>query len=126
VEKLRLNDAGIACEVVCRDGIHLELHGERYDPAYNDRVSQVEILRTRWLFTNGYDVVIIDACHHKRKYRDRWREICKARGWELRLKIFDTPVEECLRRAEAKGDDYIIPIIKKQAAEFEPLTKEEL
>lgn len=112
-----LIDGGCWCARVNRDTIHVDLHGKRYNPAYNDEVSRIEVKRTERHFDNGYNIVIIDACHHKRKYRNRWREICAEHGWELQFKIFDTPVEECIQRALAKGDFEIIPVIEKQASE---------
>jgi predicted kinase len=125
-EKRHMAEWGISCRIICRDDIHRSIHGKRYDSYYNNEVSQREVEEVVWHFCHGVDAAIISACHHKRKYRDRWYRICAQYGWELQFKIFDTPVEECIRRAEAKGDDYIIPVILKQAAEFEPLTKEEL
>lgn len=113
----RLFKLNLPCAIVCRDDIHRDLHGERYDSAYDEKVSSEEIAKVEWLIDAEFEVVIIDACHYKRKYRDRWRKICNEYGWKLEFKIFDTPVKECIRRAEAKGDDVIIPIIKEQAAE---------
>lgn len=114
------------CASVNRDTIHKDLHGKRYDPAYDAEVSRIEVEHTEYYFDRGYNIVIIDACHHKKKYRDRWQGICAGHGWDLRFKVFDISVVECLRRAMSKDDFEIIPVIKKQAAEFEPLTEEEL
>jgi predicted kinase len=125
-QKVLLNAGGYKCEIVCRDDIRRDLYGGRYDPTREADVSLEEVRRIGQLVRDGVDFILVPNCHHKRKDRDRLRNICRRYRCELMFEIIDTPVEECLRRAEAKGDDYIIPVIKKQAAEFEPLTEEEL
>ena len=103
--------------IVNRDAIRLTLYDERYIAEYENEVNTLEEFMVAAHFRYGYDIVIVDACHHKREYRDRWHRIAKENGWEIRFRVVDTPAEECLRRAREKGDDYIIPVIEKQAGE---------
>jgi predicted kinase len=103
--------------VVNRDTIRRALYDERYIAEREEEVNAIEEIMVTAHFLYGYNIVIVDACHHKREYRKRWQKIAEENGWEIRFRIVNTPIEECLRRACEKGDDYIIPVIEKQAGE---------
>lgn len=103
--------------IINRDTLRLALYNGRYDPGREQEINQLEELYVKAAFLYGYQFIIIDACHHTKSSRWRWAEICQRAGWELIFRVLDTPVEECLRRAEAKGDDYIVEVIKQQAEE---------
>ena len=53
--------------------------------------------RLRWALKQGKNVISSDLNLnpiHERKFR----EICKKYGAEFEFKVFDTPIEECIRR----------------------------
>jgi predicted kinase len=122
----KLTDLCFEAAIVNRDAIRLAHYGKRYIAEREQEINAIEEAMVKAHFLYGYEIVIVDACHHTKERRERWRKIAEDNGWNIRFEVMDTPVEECIRRAEAKEDNYIIPVIQKQAAEFEPLTEEEL
>ena len=71
------------------------------------------------LFGAGHVNVILDATNTTRKRRDEWA----SSRWDRGFILIDTPMDVCIARARAEGDETIIPIIEKMAAQFEPLAE---
>ncbi len=105
--------------IVNPDSVRLAIHGERFNVQAEPFVWLVVKTMIRALFLAGHQVVILDATNTTRKRRDDLRST----EWETHFKLVDTPVEICLQRAIS--DDEIIPVIKRMAAQYEPLTEDE-
>ena len=108
-----------AYPVVNPDSIRLALHGLRYAANAEPFVWAIARLMVRSLFLAGHRTVILDATNTTRKRRDEWQSL----EWGTFFKVFDTPKQECLRRAE--GDAEILPVIERMAAQWEPLGDDE-
>lgn len=107
--------------VVNPDSIRYALHGQRFIPEAEPMVWAMARYMVRSLFIAGHSIVILDATNTKVHRREEWQ----AHEWETFYKCFPTPAEECIRRALALDDSYIIPVIERMAAEWEGLTQEE-
>jgi predicted kinase len=107
--------------VVNPDSIRYALHGQRFLWEAEPMVWTMARYMVRSLFLTGHRIVILDATNIKVHRREEWQ----SEQWETYYKQFKTPAEECIRRALALEDQYIVPIIERMAAEFEPLTEEE-
>jgi predicted kinase len=107
--------------IVSKDAIRLALHGERFLKEREDEVHSISRIMIHALFLAGHKVVVLDETNTTVKRRNE----CRSEHWSVRFKVFDTPVGECLRRAALTDDTVIVPIIRKMAAQFEPLTPAE-
>lgn len=107
--------------IVSKDAIRLALHGERFLQEREGEVHEISRVMIHALFLAGHKVVVLDETNTTIKRRNE----CRSEHWSVRFKVFNTSEEECLRRAEAMNDTVIIPVIKKMAAQFEPLTAAE-
>jgi predicted kinase len=112
---------GQSIPIVSPDSIRLALHGQRFVGLAEPFVWAIARLMARALFLAGHDTVIVDATSTTKQRRDEWR----SKDWRLAFQNIPTSTEECLKRAEAEGDDYIIPIIKKMSDQFEPVSDDE-
>jgi hypothetical protein len=77
----------------------------------------------RALFFGGNKVVVLDSTGITRKARDTFRpsEDCT---WTREFMQFDTPAEECKRRAELTYPE-LIPVIDRMAGQWEPVDVDE-
>ncbi len=107
--------------IVNKDSIRQALHGRAFDETREDEVCRIATLMVTSLFIAGHEIVCLDETNITYARRCSWQ----SRSWDVRLKVFDTGMEECIRRAKARGERNIIPIIEKMAAQWEPLTEEE-
>jgi hypothetical protein len=99
--------------IVCRDAIHMALHGERYLAPAEDMVSVLEFSMVQSLFLAGHKFVIVDSINLKEGYRERWNEPWFI--WKPCVKVFAADERVCKERALANVDLDIIPIIEKNA-----------
>lgn len=106
-----------AYPIVNPDAIRLALHGQRFVESAERLVWAAAHLMVESLFMVGHGIVILDATSITRKRRDEWQ----SDKWETWFKVFDTSKEECLRRADAIGDEIIKPVIERMATAFESL-----
>lgn len=74
------------------------------------------------LFLAGHKYVILDACQATQKRREEW----ESTKWFTYYHLFDTPLSECIRRAYATDDIYLVPIIDRMAGAWEPLSMDAL
>lgn len=107
--------------IVCPDAIRLAFHGQRFIGECEQWIWVFARTMVQALFMAGHDVVILDSTMMLRKRRDEW----KSPRWLTVWKVIETPREECLRRARLLGDDEIVPIIERMAAQWEPLGEDE-
>jgi len=103
--------------IVNPDSIRYALHGERFIALAEPFVWAIAKVMVLALFLAGHDTIILDATNTTEKRRAEW----VSEKWETKCHVIPTTKEECIRRADAEGDDYIKPIIEKMAAQYEPL-----
>lgn len=107
--------------VVCPDAIRLALHGERFVALAEPFVWAIAKVMVRALFLAGHREVVLDACNVTRARRDEW----KSSRWDRQFFTLEPGVDECLRRAEAAGDEEIVPVIEAMALKYEPVEGDE-
>lgn len=110
-----------AWPIVNPDAIRLAIHGERFNAQAEPYVWVIAKTMVQALFLAGHKIVILDATNTTHKRREAWVSAI----WETFFKVIDTPKEICLARAQQEGDEEIIPVIERMAAQFEPLPKDE-
>jgi len=72
-------------------------------------------MMVRALFLAGHNTVILDATNVTKQRRDEW----VSPDWATIFHLVPTTAAECIRRALAENDHYIIPIIEKMAKEWD-------
>jgi len=107
--------------IVCPDQIRYALHGQRFIPEAEMFVWAIAHCMVKALFLAGHDTVILDATNGTKARREEWR----SKSWVREFVFIGTPKEECIRRAIALDDNYIVPIIEKMAASWENVEAEE-
>ena len=108
--------------IVCPDAIRYALHGQRYVQQAEPFVWATTKVMVRAMFGAGHSTVILDACNNSIERRQEWLSA----EWDTAFKVIETSAEECLSRALAENDQYIIPIIQRMAASYQPLTEAEI
>jgi hypothetical protein len=68
------------------------------------------------LFRAGHETVIIDATNITSKRRAEWET--RFPGY-IDYKVIDTSPAVCISRAKAEGDEGIIPVIERMAADWD-------
>jgi predicted kinase len=103
--------------IVNPDSVRLAMHGKRYLSEMEWLVWPFVYIIAKALFLAGSDTIIVDATNVSAKRREEWsRKFPEA---IIELKIFDTPPEECIRRAKQDGMDDLVPVIQRMAAELD-------
>ena len=103
--------------IVNPDAIRLALHGQAFIIEAEPIVWMTAKYMVRALFLAGHESVILDATNTTRSRRDEW----KSSLWNREVMLFDTPEDECIRRAKDGGREDLIPIIEKMNEGFEDL-----
>lgn len=80
-------------------------------------VWSIAMVMVRALFSAGHDAVIIDAVNHTEARRKIWQ----SEEWVVCYHVVETSMEVCVERAHATGQDYLIPVIRRMAQDWEPL-----
>lgn len=115
--------------VVCPDEIRLALHGHRFISLAEPFVWAIAEVMVRALFGAGHERVILDATNTTRAARNRWQGKDDDHGnaeWETYFKVISTSKEVCIGRAVLAEDSYIIPVIERQAGQWEELDTYEI
>lgn len=107
--------------MVSPDAVRLALHGQRFAAEAEPFVWAITKVMVRALFMTGTPIVILDATNLSRERRDEWR----SSEWATLFKAFDTPAEECRRRAIACDQPDLLPVIDRMAAGTDPLAEDE-
>ena len=102
-----------AFPIVNRDAIRFSLYGKRYDGTREDEVTEIENRMVECLFFAGHEWIIIDACHLKKKYLERWKDL----GYRVTGRPVLTKLEECIKRAKDNCDIDTQIIIEDMAKE---------
>lgn len=90
---------------VCRDDLRAMLFGAhgRLEPAQEDAVTVAEHSAVTDLLGAGWSV-IVDATHLSEYSRAVWAELAASMGVDFAVHALDTPVDECIRRDQARGE----------------------
>ncbi len=103
--------------IVNPDAIRLALHEKTFLARAEPWVWAMAYTMVEALYLAGHKIVIVDATNTTEKRRKEWAD----RFENVEFKVFDTPKEECIQRAEATGKPELIPVIERMAAQWEPL-----
>lgn len=108
--------------IVNPDSIRLAIHGQAYRREAEPLVWAVAHTMVESLFIAGHTRVILDATSGQSARRAEWKSSC----WTRQYQVFDTSAEECIKRALAGGRNYLVPVIEKMAANWEPIGEDDL
>lgn len=110
--------------IISKDAIRLALHGKRYDAWVEPMVSGLTPLFVDAMFQAGHDIIILDECNVTPSHRNKWRN----RGYNIKIKLIDTPIDVCKHRAVITGQEDLIPIIDSMYTDLDisDITKEDL
>ncbi len=99
--------------VVCPDDVRQAFHGERFIPKAEPFVWVVVRIMVEALLLSG-NKVVLDGTFTTRKRREPWEIFNPTYCW------VKTSEKTCLFRACEENDHEIVPVIQRQAAQFEP------
>lgn len=102
--------------IVNPDSIRLALHGQRFYGPAEPFVWAVAYLMVEALRLAGCPRIVVDATNVSAKRRGEWENRYPG---AVEFKVIDTSPEECIRRAQSEGDETIVPIIERMAAEWD-------
>jgi predicted kinase len=97
--------------IVNPDSIRLAIHGKTFDQAYERQVWSVAHIMVNSLFLAGHKIVILDATNVTVKRRNEWL----SDQYDIKYKIFNTPKDECIKRAISSKTEYLIPVIERMS-----------
>jgi predicted kinase len=100
--------------VVNPDSIRLALHGQRFVKQAEGMVWTVAHLMVDALFLAGHRTVILDATNVTAFRRAEWQSPDYFQAYVL----FDTPMDECIRRAHATGQSDLEPVIRRMNSQL--------
>lgn len=100
--------------VVNPDSIRLALHGRPFAIEAEPMVWAIAYLMVLALFKAGHSTVVLDATNISEKRRDDWL----SKDWQCRYVCFDTPAHVCIERARSLGQEELVPIIERMAADL--------
>jgi len=107
--------------VVNPDAIRLAIYGQPFIKEAEPLVWMFAKYMVESLFLGGHDKIILDSTATNRRARDFW----KSDKWVRRYKLFKTSKEVCIERAKKDEKEYLIPVIERMAAQYEPVEDEE-
>lgn len=116
---------GQSAAIVSTDAIRHVLCGKPFHKPAEIMVWVLARTQVECLFYN-HEIVIVDACHFSRRFRDKW----KSDYWVREYVVVDTTVDECLRRLSQTGGnqeyhDGMKEAILSMSLEFDPITDDE-
>jgi predicted kinase len=71
------------------------------------------------LFLAGHTTVIVDATNVSKKRRDEWFTRFHTPKCDVEVHVIDTSPAECIQRARLLGDEEIVSVIERMAAEWD-------
>ncbi len=110
---------GLGCPIVNPDSIRLALHGQPFAAEAEPFVWAIAEVMAKALFTAGNHTVVIDATNTTEKRRQVWEAIAQKCDASVSYRLFDTPPEECKRRARETGQGDLLPVIDRMAAAWD-------
>jgi predicted kinase len=103
--------------VVNPDSIRLAVHGQPYRQESEPLVWAMAHIMVESLFRAGHTQVILDATSVEKTRRKEW----KSPLWVRKYQVFPTSANICKQRAAEGGRNYLIPVIDKMNAVWEPI-----
>lgn len=103
--------------IVNPDSVRLAIHGEAFIAKAEPIVWQHVFIMAEALFNAGHETIIIDATNTMKRRRDEWKN--KFPDAEIQFQVFETPAEECIRRAVRTGQLYLIPVIERMEKQWD-------
>ena len=97
------------------DAIRQAIHGTMWKDEVEPLVWGFANTMVRTLFLTGYDDVILDATNHTKERRQIW----ESPDWVVKYVLVDTDMETCVKRARQTDQEYLIPVIKRMAVQWE-------
>ena len=111
--------------VLSSDAIRLLLSGDETDQSIHRAVFATMRYLLRQRLALGAKVTILDATHLERKWRAPWVKLAARYGARVEAVYFDTPLEECLKRNQARLRKVPEAAIRAMAAKVERPAVEE-
>ena len=108
--------------IVNPDAMRLAVYGERFNASRENEVWSIVPIMINSLFLAGHDFVIFDATNVTKRRREAVRNDSLYTCYYV---AFNTPPEECIKRAIATGQEDLIPVIEKMYFSYEPITPDE-
>ena len=103
--------------IVSTDAIRFTIHGTHWKPELETLIWGMAHTMVDSLFLAGHANVILDAVNHTHARRANW----VSDRWSIRYHVIDTDEQTCIQRAKDTDQKYLIPIIQRMAAQWEPL-----
>ena len=110
--------------VVSADDIRYLVYGQRFFSSGEPIVWALRGLMLRYLMQQGKPIVI-DETNTIKRNREAIIKIAKEFGYTIEAVVLPTTREECIDRAKALNDEYILPIIDRMAEQYEPISTDE-
>jgi predicted kinase len=116
--------------IICPDAIRLGMHGQRYLPQAEDLVWTFTFTMVRAIFLAGHNIAILDATSLTLWARNEIRrqlamyEVFTDELADARFKVFDTPKEVCIERANNTFPD-LVKVIERMSKHIDPLKETE-
>jgi len=107
--------------VVSAEALRFALTGRAFSKPLDRLVWTLAEYMVQALFYAGHETVVLDADNHLRRHRDRWRSA----EWDTVFHALPATAEECIQRAATAGHSRLVPVIRRMAAEIEPLGDDE-
>jgi predicted kinase len=107
--------------IVEPDAIRRVLYEKPFDNKNEMLVWGLAKTMVQALFEAGHKDVTLDACNLTNKMRSGWY----SEGWFNDYHFVKTSKEECIKRAKDLGQDYLIEVIERMSASYEPLEGED-
>lgn len=108
--------------IVCPDAIREALHGTPYLPSMEPYVWAIARTMVEALFNAGHECVTLDATNMTKHYRNVW----KSDKWTRYFIHVPTSADICKERAILTNQEYLLDVIDRMNAQFQPLTEEEI
>lgn len=103
--------------IVSKDSIRLALHGQPFVEELESTVHTIYKHMVSALLYSGHRVIILDECfltaRSVQEVRSMWPDA------EVVEHLVPTTVDECVRRARACGQEYLVPVIESMAQSAE-------
>jgi len=112
---------GMGSPIVEPDAIRKAMHGTAWRAEVEPLVWGIAHIMVDSLFIAGHDDVVIDATNHTRERRSQWI----SDKYAIQFHCVATDKDTCIERAIQTGQQYLVPVIERMAAQFEPLQGED-
>ena len=111
--------------IISADQLRYLVYGQRFCAVGEDLVWAIRKVALKMLLEQGMDIVI-DETNATKVRRKAIIDVVKKYDYTIEFVVINTSAEVCIQRAEAEGDKYIIPIIERMEAQFEPPNNSEI